>query len=119
MVRGVTGAFNLIIEERDRDLHMNTRAIACFAIGINRTAVPNSLQRINPLLHNITRRRTINRHHKTHTTRRMFIIVLVKAIFSHPLTLGFLGCDPGFVICCHGISFPGGAIAGMDLLFNA
>ena len=39
----VTCATNLVIEKRNRDLHMDARAITGFAIGVNRATVPNRL----------------------------------------------------------------------------
>ena len=39
--RRMTGAFNLIIEEWHRDLHMDASPVAGLAICIDSTAVPN------------------------------------------------------------------------------
>ena len=107
LVRFVPGALDLVIKERHRDLHMNARTVTSLAIGINRPAVPDGLERINTLFDNITRRGAVNRHNKAHTTGGMFIIVLVEAVFSHQTTLCLFGGDPVFVICCHCASFHG------------
>ena len=65
--RRMAGAFNLVIEEWHRNLHMDASSIAGLAIRIDRTAVPNRFQRINTSLHHFAAWLTINGHHKSNT----------------------------------------------------
>ena len=51
----VAGAADLVVEEGDRDLHMDARAVAGLAIGIDRAAVPDRLQRVDAVLHDLAR----------------------------------------------------------------
>ena len=47
-IRLMPGAADLVVEEGDGDLHVNARAIAGLAIGIDRAAMPDRFQRGNP-----------------------------------------------------------------------
>ena len=47
--RRMPGAAHLIIEKRHRDLHMDARAVAGHAIGVNRPPVPDRLERLDPV----------------------------------------------------------------------
>ena len=53
--RFVTRAANLIIEKLCRDLHMNARAVAGFAVGIDRPTVPDGLEGVDPVFDNFAR----------------------------------------------------------------
>ena len=96
------GAADLIVEELDRDLHVDARAVARLAIGINGTTVPDRAQGINARVHDLAARLARNRHDQTHAAGRMFVIFLVEAMFGHPCALGLFGLHPGFVIDRHG-----------------
>ena len=62
----MAGAFDLIIEKRDGNLHVDARAIAGFPIGIDRAAVPHRFQRVDAIFHDFTAFLAIDGHDKTH-----------------------------------------------------
>jgi hypothetical protein len=57
----VAGAHDLVVEERRRDLHVDARAVAGLAIGIDRAPVPDGLQRVDPVFHHLARRLAVDR----------------------------------------------------------
>ena len=101
-VRLMARAAHLVIEELDRNLHMDPRPVASLAIGIDRAPVPHRLQRVDPVFHDLTAGLAGNRHHKTHAAGRMLILGLVKPIGIQPSALGLFGLYPGVIIGCHG-----------------
>ena len=50
---------------------MNARAIARLAIGIDGAPVPDGLQRIDAVFHDLARRLAIDGDHQSNTTRGM------------------------------------------------
>ena len=66
--RRVPRTLHLIVKERHRDLHVDTRAIACLTISIDRPAVPDRFQRLDPVLDHVARPRPVNVHDKANTT---------------------------------------------------
>jgi hypothetical protein len=101
----MASAAHLVIEEADRNLHMDARAVTGFAIGIDGPAVPDRLQRGNPVFHHLARRLARNRHNKTHAAGRMFVLGLVKAVGIHPRALCLFGGYPRFIILRHDLAF--------------
>ena len=99
--RRMAGAFDLIIEEWHRNLHMDASPVTCFAICIDRAAVPNRFERINTGLNHLAAWRPIDGHHKPHTTAGVLFRLRVKAIFSHILALGFFRFHPVRIKFCH------------------
>ena len=102
-VRFMPGAADLVVEKADRNLHVNARAIAGLAIGIDSPPVPDRLQRIDAVLHHLSAGPARDRHHQTYTAGRMFIIAFIKRMFVHKGALRFFGGNPG-VIIGHGAS---------------
>ena len=49
----MAGATDLVVEEWNRDLHVDTRAIAGLTIGVHGTAVPDCLKRVDPGIHHL------------------------------------------------------------------
>jgi hypothetical protein len=56
---------------------VNARTIPGFAIGIDRTTVPDCLERGNAVFHNLAAGFARDRNNKTHTARGMFIFGFV------------------------------------------
>ena len=100
--RFMARAFDLIVKERHGNLHMDARTIAGFAIRIHGTPVPYSLQGVDSLFNNLPAGPPINRHDQTNATRRMFVVVLVKAILGHPCATRFFSGNPFSVKFGHG-----------------
>ena len=92
---------DLVIEKRHRDLHMNTGTITGLAIGIHRSTMPNRFQGIDAVFYNTAAGHTVNRHHKTNTTRTMLVRFGIQAILGHPFALRLLGGNPSLIICSH------------------
>ena len=101
-VRLMPGPLNLVIEKRHRDLYVNARTIAGLAIGIHRATVPNSLQRLDPVLDHRTRLAAIHIHDQANATRGVLIFRLIETVFRHPLALCLFGTDPVRVVSGHG-----------------
>ncbi len=104
----VPGAADLIVEKLDRDLHMNARAIAGLAIGIDRTPVPDRLQRLDAVLNHLARRAAIDRNHQPDAARGMFILGAVEAVRIHPDAPRLFFGNPGGVKSGHGGNSSGG-----------
>ena len=96
--------FDLIVEKRRRDLHMNARTVTGFAIRINSTPVPDRLERRDPRLNNLARRFPVQRNHQTHTAGRMLFRLGVQTILRHPLALYLFRCNPICIVFGHGVS---------------
>jgi hypothetical protein len=92
---------HLVMKERHRDLHMDTRAIAGLAIGIDGATVPDRLQRVDASFHHAARRLARDCNNQTYAAGRMLIVRLVEAVLVHPCALGFFSGNPGFVIYRH------------------
>ena len=99
--RGVTCAFNLIIKERDGDLHMDTRAIAGLAIRIHSATVPDRFQCINARFYDFARRRPVHRDNKTDAARAVLFALIIQTVFGHISALGFFVLHPVCVIYSH------------------
>ena len=97
----VPRAADLVVEELDRNLHMNARAVTGFAIGIHSAPVPNGFQRVDPVFHHLARRLARNRHNQPDAARRMLVFGFVQAVGIHPSALCLFGGDPCFVIFGH------------------
>ena len=103
LTRGVTGAADLFIEEGHRDLHMNARAIAGHAVGIDRAAVPDRLERVDPIDHNLAGLLAIDVDHKAHAAGGMLFLETIHALFGHHRAFGFFAGHPGVIIFGHGL----------------
>jgi hypothetical protein len=64
LARLMPGAHDLVVEERRRDLHVDARAVARLAIGIHRAPVPDGLQRVDAVFHDLARRLAVDGHDK-------------------------------------------------------
>ncbi len=64
--------FKIGLKEVLRDLKVDTRAITGFAVGINSTAVPDGLERLDPGFDDFATRLTVNRTDKTHAAVGVF-----------------------------------------------
>ena len=100
-VRGVTRPLNLIIEKADRDLHMNARAITRFAIRIDSPAVPDCLERLNPVFHNGAAGGAVYCNDEAHAAGRMLFCFGIQSILGHVLALGLRVAGPFCVIFGH------------------
>src|SRR3546814_12672755 len=80
-----------LLEESDRQLDVEARAIAGLAIGIDSAAVPYGFERIDRGGDDPARRFPINRRDKADTTGIGIHIGTVHALTRHPLALGFPG----------------------------
>jgi hypothetical protein len=100
----VAGAQDLIVEERGRDLHVDARAVAGLAIGIDGAPVPDGLQRVDAVFHHLARRLAVDRHDKTHAAGRMLLRLGIQPVFGHPFPLRGLGGGPIGIILGHDIS---------------
>ncbi|MPL60913.1 hypothetical protein SDC9_06477 [bioreactor metagenome] len=100
-VRLVAGAADLVIEEGRRDLHVDARAIARLAVGIDRAAVPDRLQRLDAARHDPARGLAVQRHDETDAAGRLLVVLAVERVLRHPLALRFLGGNPGFIVFRH------------------
>ncbi len=101
-IRLMPRAADLIIEERDRDLDVNARAVAGFAIGIHSAAVPDRLQRRDAFFDNPARGYAVDRDNKAHAAGRMLVLFAPEAVLVHPLALALFGFNPGLIIDGHG-----------------
>ena len=117
LARLVAGAFDLVIEKRHRDLHVNARTVPGLAIGIHRAAVPDRLQRLDAGLDHLAAFLPADRHHQADAARGMLGLLGVQAVFCHPLALGRFGTGPVFVIDGHGIS--PSRTNGLDFSYSA
>jgi len=99
--RLVAGAFHLVVEEVDRDLHMDARAVASFAVSVDCATVPNGLQRVDAVLDHFAGLLAVDGHHKAHAAGGMFILVAVQRILRHPAAFLFLLGHPVLVILGH------------------
>ena len=52
-IRLMPRAPHLVVEELDRDLHMDPRPVAGLAIRIDRAPVPDRLQRVDAVFHDL------------------------------------------------------------------
>ena len=59
--RAVADPLDLVVEEVLRDLDMDAGAVAGLAVGIDRAAVPDRLQRLDALLHHLAARLAVDR----------------------------------------------------------
>ena len=109
LARRVTCALDLIIEERDGDLNVDTSAITRLAIRVHSTAVPDRFQGINASFNDFARRRTVQRNNKTNAARTMFFAFIIKTILGHILALGFLVLHPICIKLSHQLSPSSGA----------
>ena len=89
-MRLMPGAPDLIVKERHRNLHMDTRAVAGLAVRIHRPAMPDRLERGDPGLDDLAARLAIHRHHKTHPARGMLLGFGIHAVLGQPLAFGLL-----------------------------
>ncbi len=113
-IRLMPGAANLIVEELDRNLHMDARAVASLAVGIHCTPVPDRLKRRNAVFHNLAAGLAGNRHHQSHPARGMLVIRLVETVRIQPGALFFLCPYPGFIIDRHGLLLRAGGQRDAD-----
>src|SRR5690606_34130258 len=74
LVRLVPGAADLVVKERDRDLHVDARAVAGLAIGIHRAAMPDRLERVDTVLHHLAAGLAIDADHEPDPARGMLVL---------------------------------------------
>ena len=103
-MRFMPGTADLILEEFDRNLHVNARAVAGLAVGIDRAPVPDRLQRIDPRLDHFARPLAIDVDDKTDATGRMLGFLVIETGFAHRLTALQLIAFPIGKIMGHGSS---------------
>ncbi len=104
VARRVAGALDLVLEERVRDLDMDARAVAGLAVGIDRAAVPDRLQRVDAVLHHLAAPRAVDRHDKAHAAGRMFVRLGIEPVLGQPGALRLLGRNPGVIIGGHRVA---------------
>ena len=61
------GAADLVVEERNRDLQVNARAVAGLSVGVHGAPVPDGLQGVDPAVHDFAAGPAVNRHHQSDT----------------------------------------------------
>jgi hypothetical protein len=93
----VAGPADLIVEEADRNLDVDARAVAGLAIGIDRAAVPDGLERLDPLFHHPARGSAVDGDHKPHPAGGMLILGPVEGMGVHEGALVFFCPHPGVV----------------------
>jgi hypothetical protein len=81
----VPGAHDLVVEEGGRDLHMDARAVAGLAIGIDRAPVPDGLECVDPVLHHLAAGLSVDGHDKAHPAGGMFLRLGIESV-SRPST---------------------------------
>ena len=94
-------AADLIVEEGGRNLHMDARAVAGFAIGVHRTAVPDRFERVDPVLHDLARGLPVQRDHEANAAGRFLVIRFIEGVLVHPFALGLFGGNPVCVEFSH------------------
>ena len=103
LARGVAGAADLLIKEGHRDLHVDARAIAGHPICVNRAAVPDRLERVDPVQHDLAGLLTVDVDHKAHAAGRMLFLETIHALIGHHRAFGFFAGHPGVIIFGHGL----------------
>ncbi len=111
--RCMAGPTDLVIEEMRRDLHVDAGTVPGLAIGIDGTAVPDCLQRLDPVLDHLPRRLAVDVDDEAHTAGGVFFGLRVHAVLGHPRALGFLGPNPIGVVLGHWLSPWSGAKSAM------
>ncbi len=89
---------------------MDARAVAGLAVRIHGAAVPDRLERVDPLFDDLARGLAVDGHHETDAAGRMFVLGPVQAVFGQPETFRLFGGDPGFVVGGHGVTPEIGAV---------
>ena len=100
-VRLMPGAAHLVIKERHRDLHMDARAIAGLAVGIDSAAVPDRLERVDTVFDDLARRLARNGNHQANPARGVLVVGFIKPVGVHEGALCLFGGDPCFIIFGH------------------
>ena len=80
-VRFVAGAAYLVVKEGNRDLHVNTRAIACFRIRPHGATMTKPLKYFNPFFDYIVRCLAIKIADESHAAIIMFIARIIQSLF--------------------------------------
>ena len=104
LARLVAGAADLIVEELNRNLHVDARAVAGLAVGIHRAPVPDRLQRLDARFHDLAAFLAVDRHDEAHAARGVFELFAVHPMFGKVSALGFFLGHPAFVKFGHGRS---------------
>ena len=110
----VPGAPHLVLEEADRDLHVDPRPVAGLAVRIDRAAVPDRAQRLDAGLDHLPPRRPVDRHDQPDAAGVMLLLAVIQPLRLQPRVLRLHAGDPGSVVSRHGVT-PGwgGRAAGL------
>ena len=92
LLRMVAGARDVLVEEADRQFDVNTRAVARFAVRIDRTPVPHRLQRIDTKLHDPPRRLAVDGRDQPDAAGIGFELGPVHPLGSEAFMFGRVGC---------------------------
>ena len=101
LIRRMAGPLDLIIEEGHRDLDVNTGPITGLSIRINRASMPDCLQRIDAVLHNLARLFPIDRDNEPDTARGMLFRLPIQAVLRHPSAFCVFLSHPVFIELGH------------------
>ena len=83
-------ARDMFPEEILRHFHANTGAIACLAVSIHRSAVPDIFQSLDAHFNDFAARLAIQRSHQTNATRIVFELRVIGMAVDQALTVGFI-----------------------------
>ncbi len=83
---------------------MDTRAVARLAVGIDRPAVPDRLERLDAGFDDLPAFLAVDGHDKADPAGGLFLLEREHPMLRHPLALGLFGGGPVFVIDGHCMS---------------
>ena len=79
---GPDGALDLALEEVLRDLDVDAGPVAGLAVGVDGTAMPDRLERLDPLDHDLAPRLTVDRDDAAHATGVALVGRVVEAVLG-------------------------------------
>src|SRR3546814_17826728 len=101
----------MLAEEVLRDLQVDAGAVAGLAVGVDRTAVPHRLQRLDAGDHHIAPRRSVERGDEADAAGVMLLRRVVEALAAELCGIALPGRDDFFPGCGRGaVALPRGSL---------
>ena len=85
---GADSALDLALEEVLRDLDVDAGAVAGLAVGVDRTAVPDRLERLDPLDHDLAPRLAVDGDDAAHPAGVALVGRVVEAVLGQMARIG-------------------------------